>query len=122
MTKPSASIGGVSPCIYADARMHGLTSLTLGLLADWLDQNPEGLSGKWFKRLPGMTVCGEGDLVNPKTEVEDCLLWGAHSSRVLAEASRLSELGAVWPILLALPPLPVMHKKGRCSGTHVLPG
>ena len=67
--------------------------------------------------------------LNPNTEVEDCYLWGAHSSRVLAEASRLSELGAVWPILLALPPLPVRNTKDRCSGplqptcgTHVLPG
>ena len=66
---------------------------------------------------------------NPNTEVEDCYLWGAHSSRVLAEAARLSELGAVLPILLGLHPLPVRHKKGRCSGplqptrgTHVLPG
>ena len=35
----------------------------LGLLAEWLDQNPEVPSGKWFKRFPGMTVCGEGELV-----------------------------------------------------------
>ncbi|MEI8310030.1 MAG: hypothetical protein WCH98_04675 [Verrucomicrobiota bacterium] len=35
----------------------------LGLLAEWLDQNPEVPVGKWFKRLPGMTVCGEGELV-----------------------------------------------------------
>ena len=67
--------------------------------------------------------------VNPNTEVEDCDLWGAHSSRVLAEASRLSELGAVSSRLLARPPLPTRHTKGRCSGTlqptrgtHVLPG
>jgi len=35
----------------------------LGLLVEWLDQNPEVPSGQWFKRLPGMTVCGEGELV-----------------------------------------------------------
>jgi len=35
----------------------------LGLLAEWLDQNPEVSSGQWFKRFPGMTVCGEGELV-----------------------------------------------------------
>ena len=35
----------------------------LGLLASWLDQNPEAPTGKWFKRFPGMTVCGEGELV-----------------------------------------------------------
>ena len=35
----------------------------LGLLANWLDQQPEVPVGKWFKRFPGMTVCGEGELV-----------------------------------------------------------
>ena len=36
---------------------------TLGLLADWLDAEPEVLEGKWFKRFSGMIVCGEGELV-----------------------------------------------------------
>jgi hypothetical protein len=35
----------------------------LGLLANWLDENPEVPFGKWFKRFPGMIVCGEGDLI-----------------------------------------------------------
>ena len=35
----------------------------LGLLADWLDLQPEVPTGKWFKRFSGMTVCGEGELV-----------------------------------------------------------
>jgi len=35
----------------------------LGLLAEWLDGQPEVPSGKWFKRFSGMTVCGEGELV-----------------------------------------------------------
>ena len=35
----------------------------LGLLADWLDTNPEVTEGKWFKRFSGMTVCGEGELI-----------------------------------------------------------
>lgn len=35
----------------------------LGLLADWLYTEPEVPEGKWFKRFPGMTVCGEGELV-----------------------------------------------------------
>ena len=35
----------------------------LGLLADWLYTEPEVPVGKWFKRFPGMTVCGEGELV-----------------------------------------------------------
>jgi hypothetical protein len=35
----------------------------LGLLADWLDMQPDVPDGKWFKRFPGMTVCGEGELI-----------------------------------------------------------
>jgi hypothetical protein len=35
----------------------------LGLLADWLHGEPEVPHGKWFKRFPAMTVCGEGELV-----------------------------------------------------------
>jgi hypothetical protein len=34
-----------------------------GLLAEWLDTQPEVPDGKWFKPFPEMTVCGEGDLV-----------------------------------------------------------
>ena len=35
----------------------------LGFLADWLDTEPDVPAGRWFKRFPGMTVCGEGELV-----------------------------------------------------------
>jgi hypothetical protein len=35
----------------------------LGVLADWLDTEPEVPEGKWFKRFAGLTVCGEGELV-----------------------------------------------------------
>jgi len=35
----------------------------LGLLAAWLDQQPDVPEDRWFKRFPGMIVCGEGDLV-----------------------------------------------------------
>lgn len=35
----------------------------LGLLAEWLDTQPEVPVERWFKRFPGMTVCGEGELV-----------------------------------------------------------
>lgn len=35
----------------------------LGLLAEWLDTQPEVPDGKWFKTFPGMTVCGEGELI-----------------------------------------------------------
>jgi hypothetical protein len=35
----------------------------LELLAAWLDGEPEVPEGPWYKRFPGMTVCGEGELV-----------------------------------------------------------
>ncbi len=35
----------------------------LGLLSDWLGNDPEVPDGKWFKKFPGMTVCGEGELI-----------------------------------------------------------
>jgi hypothetical protein len=35
----------------------------LGLLAEWLDTEPDVPDGRWFKRFPGMIVCGEGELV-----------------------------------------------------------
>lgn len=35
----------------------------LGLLAAWLDAEPEMPEAKWFKRFSGMIVCGEGELV-----------------------------------------------------------
>ena len=35
----------------------------LGLLAAWLDTQPEVPDGRWFKRFSSMTVCGEGELV-----------------------------------------------------------
>jgi hypothetical protein len=35
----------------------------LGLLADWLYTEPEVPDGKWFKKFPGMIVCGEGELI-----------------------------------------------------------
>jgi hypothetical protein len=35
----------------------------LALMIEWLDAQPEVPNGKWFKRFPGMIVCGEGELV-----------------------------------------------------------
>ena len=35
----------------------------LGLLARWLDEEPDVPTGPWFKRFPGMIACGEGELV-----------------------------------------------------------
>jgi len=33
------------------------------LLANWLHTEPEVPEGKWFKKFPGLTVCGEGELI-----------------------------------------------------------
>lgn len=41
----------------------------LGLLADWLFTEPEVPDGKWFKRFPRMTVCGEGELIKTFLEI-----------------------------------------------------
>ena len=35
----------------------------LALLVKWLDGEPEVLEGQWYKRFPGMTVCGEGESI-----------------------------------------------------------
>ena len=35
----------------------------LELLADWLATEPEVPEGKWFKKFPGLTVCGEGEWI-----------------------------------------------------------
>jgi len=35
----------------------------LELLAQWLDTEPLVPEGEWYKRFPGMTVCGEGELI-----------------------------------------------------------
>jgi hypothetical protein len=40
-----------------------VSAVQLGLLADWLRGEPEVPHGRWFKKFPGMTVCGEGELI-----------------------------------------------------------
>lgn len=35
----------------------------IGLLANWLDTEPEVPEGSWYKRFSGMVVCGDGELV-----------------------------------------------------------
>jgi hypothetical protein len=44
-------------------RQHGISHEQIILLARWLDTNPEVPAGKWFKKFPGLTVCGEGALI-----------------------------------------------------------
>ncbi len=40
-----------------------VTGDQLVLFLAWLEREPEVPVGQWFKRFPGMTVCGEGELV-----------------------------------------------------------
>lgn len=40
-----------------------ISTAQLGLFSRWLDTDPEVPEGRWFKRFPEMTVCGEGELV-----------------------------------------------------------
>lgn len=35
----------------------------LVLLARWLEGEPEVPEGEWYKRFTGMTVCGDGELI-----------------------------------------------------------
>ena len=44
-------------------RLSLIPALQLQLLATWLDTEPDVPEEQWFKRFPGMTVCGEGELV-----------------------------------------------------------
>ena len=44
-------------------RSRNISPEQLGLLAEWLDLQPEVPVGRWFKKFPGMTVCGEGELI-----------------------------------------------------------
>jgi len=32
-------------------------------LSQWLDSQSEVPEGRWFKPFPGMTICGEGELI-----------------------------------------------------------
>ena len=44
-------------------RQRGVSHDQIILLAHWLDAEPEVPAGRWFKKFPGLTVCGEGELI-----------------------------------------------------------
>ena len=46
-----------------DPAQNTLSAEQIKLLADWLRGEPEVPHGRWFKKFPGMTVCGEGELI-----------------------------------------------------------
>ena len=47
--------------LRVDQRQISLAQLEL--FATWLETGAEVPQGKWFKRFPEMTVCGEGELI-----------------------------------------------------------
>jgi len=49
--------------VSREAGQAGFKGIGSRLFADWLDTEPEVPNEKWFRRFPGMIVCGEGDLV-----------------------------------------------------------
>ncbi|HEX3720497.1 MAG TPA: hypothetical protein VH595_21310 [Verrucomicrobiae bacterium] len=40
-----------------------ITGKEVALLINWLDGHPDVPQGKWFKKFPGLIVCGEGELI-----------------------------------------------------------
>ena len=49
--------------LLARMRERAIPNDQIILLARWLDTEPDVPHGKWFKKFPGLTVCGEGELV-----------------------------------------------------------
>jgi len=44
-------------------RQRNISPEQIILLARWLDTEPDVPEGKWFKKFPGFTVCGEGEFI-----------------------------------------------------------
>jgi hypothetical protein len=44
-------------------RQRNISSEQIILLSRWLDTEPEVPQGKWFRKFPGFTVCGEGEFI-----------------------------------------------------------
>ncbi len=49
--------------LLARIRQRQIAHDQIVLLANWLATEPEVPRGKWFKKFPGVTVCGEGELI-----------------------------------------------------------
>ena len=64
---PKVRRQNVPPALFQHLpdRIHSrsIDASQLQLLAQWLDREPEVPEGQWYKRFPGMIVCGEGELV-----------------------------------------------------------
>jgi hypothetical protein len=64
---PRIRRSNLPPPLYAHllerVKSRNISAEQLGLFADWIATQPEVPDGKWFKKISGMTVCGEGELV-----------------------------------------------------------
>lgn len=64
---PTVRRHDVPPALFAHLldriQQRSIDAGQLELLAAWLDGEPEVPDGPWFKRFPGMTACGQSDLI-----------------------------------------------------------
>jgi len=44
-------------------RQRNISADQLVLLARWLDDEPDVPAGRWYKRFPGFTLCGDGEFI-----------------------------------------------------------
>lgn len=49
--------------LLARMRQRNISHEQIISLARWLDTEPDVPAGRWFRKFPGFTVCGEGELV-----------------------------------------------------------
>jgi len=54
---------GVMFHLIQRVRDRDISAAQLQMLSDWMNEGPEVPHGRWFKRFPGMTACGEGEMV-----------------------------------------------------------
>jgi hypothetical protein len=54
---------GIFAHLLQRAEERDITVAQLTMLAGWVESDPEVPAGRWFKRFPGLIVCGEGQLV-----------------------------------------------------------
>lgn len=55
--------GALFQHLLTRARERQISRSDIVEFAAWLDTNPEVPEGEWFRRFPGMIVCGDGELV-----------------------------------------------------------
>ena len=55
--------GALFQHLLTRAREREISRSDIVAFAAWLDTDPEVPEGEWFKRFPGMIICGEGELV-----------------------------------------------------------